>query len=448
MQAHATPHWKNQLPETLKLAVPVAVGHLGYMLMPIVDTILVGRLGPEALGGVGLGSALQFIFTAFTIGTLMGLDFFVSFAYGRGDKRECNRWLVEGVWLAVLLAVPSVALIQICAYFLPHFGFEPAVAKLAGEFSVWVSWSMIPMLIYVAFRQYLQAQNSVQVATVLMLLANFLNALFNWCFVYGHLGFPAFGVKGSGLATTCTRTLLCLALVAFALFRDRKSEFPLYRTRFFPTRFGLRELLKVGGPAGSQMLLEVTVFSLSTLLAGRLGALSLAAHTIVLNIASFVFMVPLGIAAAASVQVGQALGAGNHGHARVAGWTSLGLTVSFMIFSGLSLYFLGPKLLPLFSVDPEVIRMGSFILLLAAFFQIADGTQTVGTGALRGLRDTKTAALANLIGHWFVGLPVGYLICFEWKKGLPGIWIGLTLGLFIVSAIVVGRWSVLSRRPV
>jgi MATE family multidrug resistance protein len=208
------------------------------------------------------------------------------------------------------------------------------------------------------------------------------------------------------------------------------------------------QLLRLGFPAAMQMVLEVGVFALATTLAARLPAEALAAHQIVLNIASLTFMVPLGVGSATAVLVGQALGRGEQAGAVTTGWRGFQLGVGFMAISGLAfLLFPGP-LLGCYTHDPGVIRIGRSILLLAAFFQLADGTQVVGTGALRGLGDTRAPMIANLCGHWFVGLPLGVWLCFGLRYGLAGLWVGLATGLIVVAAALLWRWWASTRKLV
>jgi MATE family multidrug resistance protein len=438
--------WRQQLPRTIGLAWPVVLGQLGNMTMTLVDSFMVGKLGPAALGGVGVGSAIFWAFASFGLGSLLGLDFLVARAKGRGAHHEMHEWLVQGLWFAAILAVPGVAGMHLIAGLLqPYGGFDPEVARSADVFLRAVSWSFPGFLVFVAFRQYLQAMESVRAANLILILANLVNAGLNWVFIYGHGGFPAMGVVGSGVSTALTRSLCALSVVIYALARDRRLGLGLPAVRWRPRRDGILELARLGVPAGLQMELEVVVFSLSTLLVGRLGAIPLAAHTVVLNIVSFTFMVPLGIGAAAAVQVGQAVGRRDPQEARLAGAISLALGGISMAIFGLAFLAAGRSVIALFSPDPLVIELGWKILLMGAVFQVADGLQTVGTGVLRGHGDTRTPMLANLFGYWMIGVPVGCYLLLRSDLGAVGLWAGLALGLWGVAAVNTARWRQVSR---
>ncbi len=422
------------------MATPLALGQVGQMVMILIDTYMLGKLGPEAIGGAGLGSALFYVFTLFSAGTLFGLDYLVSHAYGRKDVKECHYWLVQAVYLSFLLGLPLVLLLQIVAGNLPALGFDPTIAVPARAFLSTLSWSLLPFLVFISFRQYLQAMSNVHAGTVITIVAVALNAYLNWVLIFGNLGAKAFGVAGAGVATTISRTLMAAVILVYALHRDKRLELGLSKASLaFDTR-GMKRLLQVGLPAGGQLLFESGVFSLATTLIVPLGAISLAAHTIVLNLAGLTYMVPYGIAASTAVLVGQALGEGNPVQARLSGWTSIGLGASVMACFAVIMFTLGAPIVGLFSQDAGVIELGRRLLMLAAVFQVADGIQSVGCGALRGLGNTRAAMVGNFLGYWILGLPIGYYLCFSLGLGVLGFWGGLTAGIFAVAAYVLWNW--------
>ena len=230
------------------------------------------------------------------------------------------------------------------------------------------------------------------------------------------------------------------ALIVYFFYYNSKESWGFFHTAFKFNGPAIKKLLSLGFPAAGQMLFEVGVFSLTSMLAGRLGAKQLAAHQIVLNIASFTFMVPLGFSAAAAIRVGQYLGQGERQKAKLAGWSALGIGILFMALSGICLFVFNRNLLGIFTSDQEVIALGHKLLIVAALFQVFDGTQVVGTGALRGVGNTKTPMLANFFGYWIIGLPIGATICFYFGGGVLGLWIGLTIGLIFVAARVLFSW--------
>ena len=430
----------------LALAAPVIIAELGWVSMGIVDTLIVGRLGPDAIGAVGLASALFIAVAVFAMGLLLGLDPLVAQAFGAGRIEECHHWLVAGVWLALLATPPIVGVVYLLRAALPLLGLPPAVLVLAGPYLSVIGWSLAPFLLYVAFRRYLQAMGIVRPVTYTLIAANIVNALANWALVFGAFGAPELGVIGSAYATLTARAMMAATLLVVILRRERHMQPRLLGTPLAIDLRRIRRLAVLGFPAGAQMLLEVGVFASATALAGRVSTNALAAHQIAIHMASFTFMIPYGLASAAAVRVGHAVGRRDPEGAVTAGWTAIALGVSFMATAALVFLTVPAALIRAFSADPEVIAIGVRLLFVAAIFQLFDGLQGVTTGALRGLGDTRTAMLWNLGGHWFFGLPLGYLLCFRWGYGLVGLWWGLSLGLVICGVGLTVVWAAGSRK--
>ena len=422
----------------VRLAVPVVVAELGWIAMGIVDIAMVGRLGPEAIGAVGVGSVLFFAVVVFGIGVLLGLDPLVAQAYGAGRLDECHRWLFHGVSLSLMLAVPLTLVTAAVIATLDGWGLDPSVQRLTEPYFSTILWSILPLLLYTAFRRYLQALGVVTPIMAALVSANLINVLTNWLLIFGNLGAPRLGVEGAAWATCVSRVYLALFLVLAILRHDHRHRTGLWRV---PRRLQrLRRLAALGLPAAIQVSLEVGVFAVVTALAGRLEPATLAAHQIVLNVASVTFMVPLGVGSAGAVRVGQAVGRLDAPGARYAGWAALALGGGFMSCAA-AVFVLAPHaILGLFTTDATVIRVGVSLLLVAALFQLFDGLQGVATGVLRGFGDTRTPMLWNLAGHWFVGLPVGYVLCFVWGWGVIGLWVGLSTGLILVGVALVAAW--------
>ena len=437
---------RGELPPTIRLATPIVVAELGWVAMGLVDIAMVGRLGPAAIGAVGVGSVLCFAVVVFGVGMLLGLDTVVARGYGRGRLDECRRWLVQGTGLAVLLAAPLTLVAAGVAASLDEWGLDPAVQRLATPYFSIVLLSVLPLLLYTAFRRYLQATGLATRVTAALISANAINAAANWVLIFGHLGLPALGVDGAAWATCISRVYLASFLALAILRHDRgRPARPWPRLRLERRR--LRRLVALGLPAAAQVSLEFGVFAVVTALAGRLEAATLAAHQIVLNVASATFMVPQGVGAAGAVRVGYSVGRRDPSGVRRSGWAALTLGAGFM--SGAALLFvLAPHpILRLFTTDPAVTRAGVTLLLVAAFFQLFDGLQAVATGVLRGLGDTRTPMVWNLAGHWILGLPAGYVLCFVAGWGIVGLWIGLSIGLTLVGAALVTTWWRRTRAP-
>jgi MATE family multidrug resistance protein len=415
--------FRDELAPMLALAGPVVLAEVGWVTMGIVDTIIVGPLGPAAIGAVGIGSILFLALAIFGMGLLLGLDTLVSHAYGAGRLDECHRWLLHGVTLSLISApiLTGVALAGIAL--LPSWGFSPEVLALTVPYLHVITWSLLPLLLYASFRRYLQALGIVAPITVALVTANLLNLVAAWALVYGHLGLPTMGTTGSAVATLVSRIYLAAALLASVVSYDRRHQISLFSVTWKPKVRSLTRLLRLGLPAATQVSLELGVFAAASALAARLDAVSLASHQIALNLASLTFMVPLGIASAGAVRVGHAIGRRDARAAARSGWVALVLGAGFMATAGLVFVIIPRPLIGIFSSSEAVLAMGRRLLLVAAMFQLFDGLQGVATGVLRGLGDTWTPMLSNLAGHWLLGLPVGYALCFWWGWGVVGLWV-------------------------
>jgi MATE family multidrug resistance protein len=432
--------WRRELAALMQLALPVVLSELGWMAQSVVDTIMVGRLGPVSIGAVALGNALFYTPSLFGIGLLLGLDPLVAQAYGRKDYDECHRWLAQGVYLAVASTPILMVLVGAASLGLGRFGISPEVATPAAGYLGVLNWSILPLLIYGAGRRYLQGVGQVRVITLTYIGANLLNWAGNWVLIYGHLGFPALGVRGSALSTVIARILMAVSLIGFAWRYERRRGHPLFRHWAGPQLDRIKKLSYLGLPAAIQITLEVGAWNVATLSAGWLTPIALATHQIAINYASITYMVPLGISAAAAVSVGHAIGAGDKARARRAGWLALGLGVAFMVLAG-TVFLIAPRpLIQLYTSDPRILAVGPSLLWIAAAFQVFDAVQTVCTGALRGLGETRSPMIANLVGYWLLGLPLGLILCFVLKWGIYGMWIGLTLALIVISAALLWQW--------
>jgi len=439
--------WRRELRAMIALAVPVVLSELGWMAQGVVDTIMVGKLGPASIGAVALGNAVFYTPSLFGIGLLLGLDTLVSHAFGRRDHDACHHWLAQGVYLACIVTPPVMLLLFTASFGFTHVGITTEVAVPAASYLRVLALSTLPLLLYGAARRYLQGVGQVRVITVTFVLANLLNWAGNWVFIYGKWGMPALGVDGSAWSTVVARIGMAVALIGFAWRYERSRGHPLFRHWAAPSLLKLKQLVRLGAPAAGQIILEVGAWNLGTFSAGWLTPVALATHQIALNYAALTYMVPLGISAAAAVSVGHAIGAGDPARARRAGWLAMGLGTAFMLSAGI-VFFVAPRpLIALYTSDPEVLAVGPRLLWIAAAFQIFDGIQTVSTGALRGLGETRVPMIANFIGYWIIGLPLGFVLCFLLHWGIYGLWIGLTLALVIIAVSLLRRWNKDSLRP-
>lgn len=434
--------FRSELVPMLRLAVPVVMAELGWMAMGVVDTLMVGSLGPEAISAVGVGASMHIAVAIFGMGVLLGLDTLVSQAFGAGDIGDCHRWLFDGLTLAALMTLPIMAVCLLLAFSIPSLGFHAAVAPHLQSYFFIIIWSTPFLLAYAACRRYLQGMHLATPVMFALITANLLNAVMDWALIYGHLGLPRLGVAGAAWATLFSRIYMLAALAAAIWWTDRRSGHEsIWRIPRIVDPARLRRLLTLGLPAASQMLAEVGVFALATALAGTLDPISGASHQIALNLAGIAFMIPLGVGSAGAVRVGHAVGAGDPVRAAAAGWTAILLGVTFMLASGALFVVMPRTLIGWFSLDPAVLTVGTSLLYLAAIFQLFDGIQGVITGTLRGLGDTRTPMLVNLAAHWLLGLPVSYTLCFVIGWGVWGLWVGLSLGLIVTGTILLWVWT-------
>jgi MATE family multidrug resistance protein len=426
---------EEELRPMVRLAAPIVLAELGWMSMGIVDTMMVGRLpnSAEAIGAVSLGSIIFFSVAIFGMGLLLGLDTLVSQSFGAGDLDDCRHSLVNGTYLSLGLAPLLMGLVWLLIPFLGRFGIDARVLSGAIPYLRTLVWSTLPLLLYFVFRRYLQGMFA-------LVSANLVNLAGNWMLVYGHLGAPRMGTVGSGWATCFSRIYMALVLLGYILNYERRNRTGLREASRWPNPLRLRQLAYLGFPAAMQFSLEVGVFAVATALIGRLGPVSLAAHQIALNTASFTYMVPLGIGSAAAVRVGQALGRGDNAAAGRSGWTALALGAGFMYCAAVAFLVIPRAIIRLYTPDAAVIQAGVKLLLVAAFFQLFDGLQAVATGALRGAGDTRTPMLCHLIAYWAIGLPLGYFFCFRWGWGAPGLWAGLCLALILIGMALLAAW--------
>jgi MATE family multidrug resistance protein len=442
------PEMRQEFRPMLRLAVPMAMTEIGWLVMGLVDTIMVGHLPDSAvaIGAVSLGTALFYTIGIFGSSVMLGLDTLVAQAYGARRLEECHRSFFNALYFALVLAPALMILIALGLPWLPRTGVDPAVVEKTIPFIQALSWSTLPLVLYFVLRRYLQAMGIIKPVVFALISANLVNLAGNWALVYGHLGLPAMGVTGSGWSTCVSRIYIFLVLAAAVVYYDRKRSSGLWLASRRLELARIRELLRLGLPAALQLLVEIMAFTVTAVLIGRLGSLALAGHQIALNVASFTYMVPLGIGSAAAVRVGHAYGARDSAGAARAGWMAIYFGQAFMFCAALVLMLFPKYIARIYSAQPEVISMGAKLLMVAAVFQLFDGMQAVVTGALRGAGNTRTPFMAHLFGYWMIGMPLGAFFCFKLGWGPAGYWAGLCLALILIGITLLAVWRRLVRQ--
>jgi MATE family multidrug resistance protein len=434
--------FRAELCPTLRLALPLVLAELGWMSMAIVDTMMVGRLpnSAVAIAAVSLGGILVNVLAMFGGGLLIGLDTLVSQAFGSGEREDCHRSLLHGIYLSLALSPLLMAPVWFFDPLLRAMHIAPDVIALAVPYSKALAWGTLPLLLYFAVRRCMQAMNMVRPIAFALITANLINAGGNWLLIYGKFGAPAMGTVGSGWSTAWARIYLSAILVGYFLWYDHRHRTHLLHTPIQPELRRIRRLIALGFPAAMQITLEIGVFAFVTALIGRLGAVSLASHQIALNAVSFTYMVPLGISSAAAVRVGQAIGRKDPQGAGDAGSTAIFLGAAFMTCMSLVLLVVPRWIARAFTPDRAIIHNTIILLAAGAAFQLFDGIQTVATGALRGLGDTRTPMLCHFTAYWIVGLPLGAWLCFTRGWGAFGLWSGLSLALILIGIVLLIVW--------
>ena len=410
--------------------------------MAIVDTMMVGRLpnSAVAIGAVSLGSAMFIVLALFGEGLLLGLDTLVAQAFGAGNREDCHRSLVNGVYLSLALTPLLSAPVFMLPRLLRAIHVDPALASATVPYTNALTVGLFPLLLYFAVRRCLQAMNMVRPVAFALVTANIVNAVFNWILIYGKWGAPAMGTVGSGWSTAIARVYMAAVLVGYLFWYDRKHRTDLLRTPVDIDLGRIKQLIALGIPAALQFTLETGVFAAVTALIARLGAVPLATHQIALNTVAFTYMVPLGISSAAAVRVGQALGRRDPRGASAAGGTAIFIGAAFMSMASIAFLVMPRWIARIYTADETVIRNATALLAAGAAFQLFDGIQSVATGALRGAGDTRTPMLCHFTAYWIIGLPLGAWLCFARGWGALGLWIGLSLALILIGIVLLAVW--------
>jgi MATE family multidrug resistance protein len=439
--------WLPELRALVALSWPLALTNLAQIGMSTTDLMMMGSLGPTTLAAGALGTNLYFMTLIFGIGLLNAVTPMIARELGRGslEVRHVGKIVQQGFLSAACMAVPCWLLLWWTKPLLIAMGEDPGLSAAAGAYVHALQWTLLPSWCYLVLRSFVAALERPGWSLLIGIAAVLVNAAANWCLMLGHWGCPPLGIVGSGLATLLSSVLMFAALGVVTCSVEPFRRYRVF-TRFWrPDRLLLRKLWRLGLPMAATLSFEVTMFNAALFLMGLIGAASLAAHSIAIQLSGLSFMVPLGIGQAVAVRVGRAYGAQDRTAMGRAGWTAFWLVVVFMAAMSLAM-ILAPRLLIsafLNVADPNnapVVELAVSFLAFAALFQIADGTQAVGTGMLRGLHDARMPMLYALVGYWGIGLPFGVLLAFPLGLRGTGIWIGLSTGLAVVACLMIHRW--------
>jgi MATE family multidrug resistance protein len=421
----------------LSLAVPVVVAQVGMMLMGVVDTMVVGRVSAEALAAVALGNVVLMSVTSFAFGLLLTIDPLVAQAIGAHDAAAVRRAVQRGLLLAVVVTVPSMLVLVPVEPVLILLRQPPEVAPIAAGYVHRCLPGLLPYFFFVVLRQTLQAMERLRPILAVVAVANVLNLVLDLALVYGWWGMPELGPFGSAWATTASRIALLLGLLLVA-WRDLGRLLHRIDSEAFRLRPMWRTVV-LGAPIGLQLQLELSALGVIALLAGGLGTVEMAAHQVAINLASLTFMVPLGVASAAAVRVGHAVGRSDSLGARRSASAALTCGGGFMACAALVFLIFPDPLASAYTSDSHVRALAAILIPIAGFFQVFDGLQVVSAGILRGLGDTRAPMVVTLLGFWLIGIPVSVGAGFGLGLGAPGLWWGLVAGLGAVAGLLLHR---------
>ncbi len=443
--ARPWPSFGRECRDTFVLALPLIAGQVSQMLMGVVDTVMVGRLGVVPLGAATFANTIIVVPWVLGIGLLTSVSVRVSQARGANRPDHAEAALRHGTWLALAYAVLVVLALGFGLPLLRFLGQPPEVVARSPTFMMTCAISLIPAMLSMVWKSHADALNHPWRPFWILLGGVGLNVFLNWLWIWGHWGFPALGLEGAGYATLTARTLSAIVMFQWL---TRSS---LVR-RWAPPRWFVRchrvsflHLLVIGFPTSLQLLTEVGAFAASALVIGTLGAVPLAAHQVAITCAATTFMVPLGIAMAITVRVGEIVGADERRRLHrvlAGGWL---FALGFMSLSTLGFFFYGRELAGQFVNDAAVIEIAARLLIVAAIFQLFDGVQIVAVSALRGINDARIPAWITFVAYWILALPCGAWLAFGWHLGALGVWVGLAFGLALAAAALgVRAWRKLA----
>jgi MATE family multidrug resistance protein len=441
-------HLALELTETLKLAVPLALTQLGQIAMMTTDLAFIGRLGDGAVAAAALAHTIFFV--SFTVG--MGLVSAVSplaaQAHGARNPRRVRRSLCVGLWAALLISLPVMALPFRGEQILLALGQSSVAVRLAQQYLFGLVWSILPALWFMAIRGFMSAVHRPEPILWITLAAIPANALLVYLLLYGEWGLPRLGLFGAGLATSMINLAMFLAGLWFTA---RRRPFRKYHVLGHIWRIDwqlMRQLVILGAPISISFLLEYGLFGAAGLLMGLISTTALAAHQIALQIAAILFMVPFGIGMAATVRVGHAVGRRDAAAVRRAGFIATGLGVGFMSAMTLVVILGRFAIAQIFLGEgaDAAAELTATLLLVGATFFIADGIQTIASGSLRGMNDTRVPLLFATISYWLIGFTLACSLGFRTPLGAVGVWIGLSCGTVVYAALLLLRFRVLASR--
>ena len=431
---------KQHLRKNILLATPVIIGQLGHIMVGVADSVMVGRVGVIPLAGATFANSIFYVLFLFGVGVSNALTPLVS-STDPDNKPRLFLLLQNNILLNFLLGIGIFLIALAFSFFLDYFGQEPEVVASAQPYMWIICSSIIPVMIFQSFRQYSEGLSNTFVPMVVSIVGNLINVGLNYLLIYGKLGFPEMGLNGAGLASTISRIIM----LGIMIYASRKMWLGIVMK--FSKKM-MKQQFDLGIPLGFQYVFEIGAFATASIMIGWISAEALAAHQIAINMAAVTYMAASGIATAASIRVGNQIGARDRKNLRIAGFSSFGLAGVFMACCGLLFIVLKDVLPRLYIEDVQVAEIASMLLVICAGFQISDGLQAVGLGVLRGLRDVRIPTFVTFLSYWIIAIPMAYLFGFVFNWGIEGVWYALLIGLTLAAVLHIWRFNRLSKRIV
>ena len=438
---------KSEIKRTVTIAIPIILGNVTQMAIGLIDNAMLGSINSTQLAAASLVNNVLAIPTTFGIGITMAISPLVAIAAGRSDVKTASHYLYNGFILSTIIAVLIGFTVHFSAEILYHLKQDPVVAEYAYDYLILMGYSLIPMVMFLALKQFTDGLEYTRVAMLIALSTIPLNIGFNYLFIFGKLGFPRLEILGAGIGTMLTRIVTFIAMLIIILKSAKFKEYVGIRLETWKIKAkSWQGLLKIGIPSGLQYSMESGAFAFSGIMVGWLGAKELASHQIALSIASFTFMISLGLSSAGSIRTSNALGQENILKIRKIGFGAILTAIVYGVFCGIIFIVFRDKLPYIFNNETDVVILASTLLLWAAVFQISDSAQAIGVGILRGIKDIKVPTLFVGIAYWIIGIPVGYYFAFDRGMGTEGIWLGLVTGLTCSAILLTYRFNKITKK--
>ena len=435
---------KDHFKITFNLALPVMLSQLGQVSVGVADSMMVGQLGALPLAAASLGNSIFFVILMFGMGVSMGITPLVSVAEGKGKAKRISNLFQHGLWInigiSLLLTIAVIGLSQGL-----HFLDQPEeVVTLTIPYLLVITASLFPFMIFQTFKQFAEGMSQTKQAMYITIFCNLVNVFLNWILIFGELGAPEMGLMGAGWATLISRILMPIMMGWYVL---KSKRYQAYQLKMNLKKWSIpmfSRILNVGIPTGFQYIFEVSAFSSAAIMMGWLGVNALAGHQIAINLASISYMMAAGLSTAGMIRVSNQIGRGNFKAMKEAGLVVYAMAMVFMFITAVIFISFREILPTLYIDDQEVISLSASLLVIAGLFQLSDGAQVIGLGVLRGMEDVKVPTLVTLIAYWVIGLPLGYVLAFEFGFAEKGIWYGLLIGLSITAFLLYFRFRKLS----